>query len=371
MKNLFILIFLIFICCLSTFAQREINGRVVEIIDGKTVVIEVGPSNKITAQLQFIEVPEADQPLYQTVKDHLERMLLGQKIALKPQRLIKTQTIAQIFIGNIDASQQMIRDGAAWYAVEQKSGQEPLQSEIYQKTEAQAKLEKLGVWSIADLKPAWQIRAERVEAAKQQEILARAKAEKDAAEAAQKVVVKVKKPIVPQSLNRESQILAASDPAVKLPPNINLVGGLLVGYDPAVKLGLVATPLLKANFFDQSNQQTLAVQILYLYYDANESKGRQSVYLVCVDSESPDYKFLKSNDLIVTADNQKLVIGKAKRFVRKDDFGVKESLVYEIKNPVFKKIADAQNLDIKVGGFSRNLKGELQMTLHNLLQSSL
>ena len=84
-------------CGVSAFAQREINGRVVEIIDGKTVVVEVGPNSKITAQLQFIEVPEADQPFYQTVKDHLEQLLLGQKIALKPQRLIKTQTIAQIF----------------------------------------------------------------------------------------------------------------------------------------------------------------------------------------------------------------------------------------------------------------------------------
>ena len=69
----------------------------------------------------------------------------------------------------------MIRDGAAWYSVEQKSGQEPLQSEIYQKPKRRRKLEKLGVWSLPDLKPSWQIRAERAGSRKTQEIAAREK----------------------------------------------------------------------------------------------------------------------------------------------------------------------------------------------------
>ncbi len=73
----------------------------------------------------------------------------------------------------------------------------------------------------------------------------------------------------------------------------------------------------------------------------------------------------------MTADKQKLVIGKARRTVRKNEYGVKEGLQYEVKKNVFVKIANAANLEIKIGTYSRKLNGEVQMLLQNLLQASL
>ena len=145
-------------------------------------------------------------------------------------------------------------------------------------------------------------------------------------------------------------MLSPSAANIKLPPNIKMVSGLMVGYDPATKVGLIATQMIKMPVRDDKSIQAIVVQIIYLYYDGNERKGRQSNYLVFIESESEDFKFLKYNDLIITADNQKIVVGKARRTARKTEYGVKEGLEYEIKKSAFTKIANAKNLEIKLIG---------------------
>lgn len=357
----------------AAFAQTRIGGRVIEIINGRTVIIQTSNNDKLTAELQYIEVPEAAQPFHQIARDHLQMLVLDKRIEFRARGLSQTKTVGQLLLNGVDVSQQMIRDGAAWYAVLQKDAQDASESVIYQSNEAQAKGEKIGVWSVANLKPSWEIRAEAVENQRRQERLAREEQEKAAKMSASvEEMARQPKPSVKPQLNSEAQLLAAStNPAIKLPANMKSVGGLLIGYEPSIKLGVIATPLLKAEFADKNGEQTLAVQIAYLYYDANESKGRQSVYIVGVDSESTDFKFLKCNDLILTADKQKIVIGKAKRVVRQTAFGVQESLVYEIKKPIFTKIAKAQSLEIKVGNYSKNTNSEIQKMLYNLLQTSL
>lgn len=371
MKNLksFFLIALTLIIANTVFAQSRIGGRVVEIVDGKTVVIEMQNRSRIVVELQYIEVPEAGQPLHQIAKEHLRVLVFDKIIEFRGRGLRKTTTIGQIFLKGVDISQQMIRDGAAWYAVLEKSGQDAAESEIYQSNEAQAKSEKRGVWSIENLKPSWQIRAEAEENRRRQEKLALEKAVKEMAFVEE--MKQQQKPAVKRQLNSESQLWAASSANIKMPANMKMVGGLMVGYDPAIKVGLVATPMLKMDVADSSGKQAVTVQIIYLYYDGNENKGRQSNYLVFVESESKDFKFLKYNELIVTADNQKIVIGKARRTARKNEYGVKEGLEYEVKKNDFAKIGNAKNLKIKVGTYSRELGGEVQMLLHNLLQTSL
>ncbi|MDQ2747357.1 MAG: thermonuclease family protein [Acidobacteriota bacterium] len=373
MKNakLIFLAWMILCAASSAFAQTRVGGRVIEIVDGRTVVIQTFGNDRLTAVLQYIEVPEAEQPLHQIARDHLQTLVLDKKVEFRARGLSQTKTVGQLLLNGVDVSQQMIRDGAAWYAVLEKNAQDYTESKIYQTTEDQAKSEKLGIWSIAGLKPSWQIRAEAEEIRRQQERTAQEEQEKAALKASAAETPSKPKPVVKGQLNSESQLLAIDDSTIKLPANIKSVGGLLVGYNPAVKLGLVATPLLHADFADQNGEQELAVQIVYLYFDGEENKGRQSVYKVFVESESKDIKFLKYNDLILTADRQKIIIGKAKRREQRNDYGVKETLVYEIKKSVFTKIANAQNLEIKVGGYSKMTNSQIQATLHNLLQTSL
>ena len=68
----------------------------------------------------------------------------------------------------------MLRDGAAWYALPEKSAQDKTEGEEYLSIEAQARTEKRGVWGVENLKAAWEFRAERAELQNREEQAKRA-----------------------------------------------------------------------------------------------------------------------------------------------------------------------------------------------------
>jgi endonuclease YncB( thermonuclease family) len=363
--TVFIIIVLILLA-ISAYPQQRLGGKVVEVLDGKTVSIELFSGGKITAELQHIEVPESEQQLHQTVIEHLQTLVLAKNVEFRPLRIINARTIGQVLLNGVDVSQQMIRDGAAWYSAAEKTGQNAGESETYQSNEEQAKSEKRGVWSIEGLKPAWQIRAEAEENRKIQAKLALATPAKSAFV---EEMQKKQKPAPRRQFDTESQLFAVSGENIKMPANIKNVGGLLVGYDESAKLGIITTPLFKLNVAENDGSQAVAIQIAYLYFDGDINKGRQNVYLVGVESESRDFKFLKQNDLVITVDGQKINVGKAKRFERKGEFSVKEGLVYKINKSVIAKIAKAQEASVKVGIYSWKLNSGIQMLLHNMTQT--
>src|SRR5262249_4757875 len=150
---LFIVVVLI-LTAISAYPQRKFGGRVVEVLDGKTCVIQL-QAGKLTAVLQYIEIPDPEQPLHQTSQEHLQALILDKVVEFLPRGVMKDRTIGQLLIKGVDVSQQMLRDGAAWYSIPEKSGQDEEESLIYQDNETQAKAEKRGIWGVANLKPVW------------------------------------------------------------------------------------------------------------------------------------------------------------------------------------------------------------------------
>lgn len=365
--TVFIVIVLLLLA-VSAYPQHRLGGKVVEILDGKTVIIELFSGGKITAELQHIDVPEPEQQLHQTVIAHLQKLILNKTVDFRPLRIVKAKTVGQILAGGVDVSQQMIRDGAAWYSVAEKTGQTETESAIYKDNESQAKTEKRGIWSIENLRPAWQIRAEAEENRQIQAKLALEAASKTAfAEEMQRK----QKPTAPprRQFNAETQLFTASGENFKLPDNVKNVGGLLVGYDQVTKLGIVSTPVFKLDIAENDGSQAVGIQIAYFYNNAGDRK-KENVYLVGVESASRDFKFLKQNDLVITADGQKINVGKAKRIERKEDFGVREILIYKINKTVLTKIAEAKESSVKVGTYSWKLNSGIQMILYNVLQAA-
>ena len=133
MRNLkFILLLIVTLILTSNaFSQQVFNGVVTEVLDGKTAVIELGKDRKITAEIDYIEIPEPEQQLHQTVKEHLQHLLLGKKVEFVARIMKRTSLIGRMYMENIDISQQMLRDGAAWYDLAKKPQQDAKESEIF------------------------------------------------------------------------------------------------------------------------------------------------------------------------------------------------------------------------------------------------
>ncbi|MEO7674284.1 MAG: thermonuclease family protein, partial [Pyrinomonadaceae bacterium] len=331
MKNLRPTLFILMILLLVTsgFAQRKFEGRVIEIVDGKTVVIEMG-SGRLTAELQYIEIPEKEQPLYWTVRTHLEKLVLGKTVEFNPQGILPGKTFGQLLSGGLDIAQQMLRDGAAWHKSSDQSGQNPDDNTVYKQNQDQARDEKRGVWAIENLKPAWQFRAERRESEKQREQILLGRPEPS---------VFTEKP---------SQTVDAKPGAKKKPgmwgdtnPSLNNIGALLNGYNAKTKTGYLSTSLLDVTEVEkekekENDQQKTAVDITY-FYKEDDKKGRKGTFVVSLVSISRDWRFLKFNDLVVVADERRTVIGKPKRTTFKDGEMVGEKLTYEVSRSSMEK----------------------------------
>lgn len=364
-KNLKPIIFIIIVLILtaiSAYPQRKFGGKVVEVIDGKTCVIQLA-GGKLTAVLQYIEIPEPDQPLYDTVKEHLQNIILDKSVEFLPRIVMKDRTVGQLLVKGVDVSQQMMRDGAAWYSIPEKSGQDAAESEIYQDNERQAKSEKRGIWGVENLKPSWEYRAEKEALRRQQEKEAIAKMALVRQTRSQSTRQSQRQQVAPQV-----EMWADVGGATSFDQPLG-IGGLRAGYDSALKIGHISTPSVQLDFPAGNFLRKVESRIFYLY-KGDKTNIEDSVYLIGFLTASKEYRFLKSNNLTITADGQKVVLGKARRFYQKGISSVQELLLYKITRAQLMKVAKAEKISIQLGSYSGGISSESLMFINNLLNAS-
>lgn len=347
----------ILFCFTTSPAQFPIAGQIIDVIDGKTVLVAI-QTGKVRVELQYIDVPDTGQELHDVVKEHLRTLLAGKSIVYRPKTIGNDYTIGQVMVRDLDISQQMLRDGAAWLMPRETSGQEKSEFAVYASLEAAAKKDKIGVWSIPELKPAWQFRAEikEREKAAQDEQYAIGKASRTP-------VATSRKPVSRPNLN----------------PSLGNVGALANGYDPQTKNGYLGTSYLDVGELDKALdlEQKTSVDISYFYkqLEGNERKG---TYVVTIISTSKKWRFLTNNNLILTngiegpagSKGKDIVIGKAKRTSSVDGDDMREKLVYQISREALERIVNDDELKLKIGAYLLIPTPGLKYVLYNLLQVS-
>lgn len=345
----------------SAFSQNRFAGQVVDIIDGRTIVIDVS-NNKITAVLQHIEVPEPGQPLNSEVVEHLRGLLLGKVVEFKARTIINRKTIGRVFLNNVDISQQMLRDGAAWLAPAEITGQDASERGQYSMSEAEAKTDKLGVWSIKDMKPAWEYRAQKVEKENRQ-------------------------PSAPADAYRFSSVGNPTPGRPRSQPPISSFNqdmdiwadvmsgwskesvGLLTNYNAAAGFGSVVTSATFLNLTSGGGRQKLEIRAIYAYRSLPDG-GKDKAYLIGFQATSREYRFARTNSMTVVADGERFALGQAKRFSRQTSFGSQEMLFYRLSRKALTAIASARKAQITIGAFTGALDVESQSLMLQLLDAS-
>ncbi len=329
----------------SAAAQMAVTGEVIEVVDGKTVLI-AAPSGRVKAELQYIDVPEPNQPLYEMVKEHLGRLVLGKVVNYRAQTLLKDRAIGRMTLNNVDISLQMLRDGAAWHIAASESGQAQAELASYSSSEKDAKNEKRGVWSVPGLKSGSDLRANKPSS------------------------MAPTKPVVVEEPRTAS---------LKLPvrrgywsdknPALGDVGVLANGYNAESKNGFVGTSLLgvKETEADKVDDTKTALDITYFYREIAQSK-RKGVFVVTIVSESGKVRFLARNDLVIVCDEKKTPIGKPKREASSSNGVNREKLTYQINRDALDKIVNGSEVVLKVGDYLIKPEAGLQMLLYNMLQ---
>ena len=308
----------------SAFAQRTYTGKVSDVLDGKTVVVDT-ETGRVTVEMQYIEIPDAEHPLYETVRDHLKELVLGKKVMFQLQGFSAVKLAGQLYLGDVDIAQQMLRDGAAWLKPTGLNSQSKDASTVYANNQELAKNEKRGIWANGNAKPQGLIRAEQIEYAALQEQIAR------------------ENPFG----NRDAAYQASSRPS-KLPaiknPKLGDVGSLLNSYDPETRTGYLSTTLLGIEMSpdELAAGVHMAVDVTY-YYKEDDRRGRKSVYEFTVVCVAPKEQFAGDNDLWLFDDNGKRSkISSPQRTVFKRGDHYYETLKYRVSKAYMTKLINTQ-----------------------------
>jgi endonuclease YncB( thermonuclease family) len=381
MKQSRLILFIIFTLILgvSALAQRKFSGTVVEIVDGKTVVVEMPAGGKITVELQYIEVPEPEQQLHQTVREHLQQMVYGKQVEFLPRGITETKTVGQLFLNGVDVSQQMLRDGAAWHVSPEKSGQDEAQTETYQNNEAQAKTEKRGVWSIENLQPAWEFRAGQ----RRQEV----RLQQENAEPNQNQAVSNssysngsrtrRRWTVEEQMKANANVQMWGDARSAQATTANgasggetSAGGLLSNYFSSMRIGYTSTPSTFINASAGSSRVRFDHRTLYFYRGDQSSGVEKDIFLLGFLTVSPSAKFAQPSSLTIIADGQKFVFARLDRLAKQAPEGFVEILFYRVSPAVLKKIAAAKSVQVKVGQYSGAMGNDSQAAMKDLLSAT-
>ncbi len=332
---------------LPAYSQLKFSGKVADVLDGRTVVLEL-ESGRLTATLQYIDTPAPEQPLSQAVKEHLARLVLGRQIEFQPKGIFAAKTLGTLYLKGKDVGQQMVRDGAAWHIPAERTGQEAADSRAYNANEMQARSEKRGVWSIAELKPAWEFRAVKEENERRRKIddwsvyLGRSKQQAETSRG--KSQAAGERQSAPETAGIWPDLDGKTAASAK---------GLVAGYDAEKKEGFTAAPESRLELNSPAGQrfsQAMDLRAVYAYR-GDPNRIEDSIYIIGLLSRSPEQKFAAMNGLSVTVDRDTFEIGAAKRLMRPIGSDVQELLLYKIEPFVMKRIAAGKKVTVRVGRF--------------------
>lgn len=376
MKNLKPIAFIIVVLVLTavtSYPQSKFQGFVTKVLDGKTCVIAV-PGGEITAVLQYVEIPEPEQKLRDTVKDHLTRLVLDKPVEFLPRTVMRDRTVGQIIVNGVDVSQQMLRDGAVWLMPIDSSGQDALQNAEYKDNETQARSEKRGVWGVENLLAPWEFRAEQRRLAEQRQ---RDEIERVRREAA---AVRPGARNVPRSIVSSSSYLSEGTDLFVDPFEANRYdtatgyGGLRTNYDPLRNITRVNTPTMVLEMPSKGWVTKLNARF-YFFHRGQVADTPEKIYAIGVAGVSYSKKFSQATKLIVYADGRAYDLGKAFYFNGKntepDSKGeLAEVVFYRISQAQLAKFASARSITLQVGSYRGAIPSQSGEYIRNLYNST-
>jgi endonuclease YncB( thermonuclease family) len=128
--------------------ETVIAAKVVAITDGDTVKALVTGNELLRVRLSWIDAPEKSQAFGQRSKQHLSELVFGRDVELHIHGLDRYgRTLAVIFVNGMDANLEQVRIGMAWCYTRYLS-QAPAEIQAsYRQAEAEARAQRLGLWS--------------------------------------------------------------------------------------------------------------------------------------------------------------------------------------------------------------------------------
>lgn len=127
-----------------------LTGKAIKIVDGDTFDVLIKDSATVRIRLASIDTPEKTQDFYQAAKDALGRFIFGKEVHLTVTGTDRyRRLIAIVLFNGKNLNLCMVQDGYAWQYLAYDT------SVVYGMAEAEARKNKLGLWSLANPEAPW------------------------------------------------------------------------------------------------------------------------------------------------------------------------------------------------------------------------
>jgi endonuclease YncB( thermonuclease family) len=153
MKYLSLLALLFSLTCQAA----TIEGMVVGIVGGDTITVLDTRKVRHRIHLAGIEAPKKFQAYGQRAKDTLSELVFRQQVSVQTSKRDKYgREPGKVLVGGRDASLEQIKRGSAWHYKAYEGAQSPEDRKAYAAAEAEARIQRAGLWRDAHPVPPWE-----------------------------------------------------------------------------------------------------------------------------------------------------------------------------------------------------------------------
>ena len=307
-------------------AQLIVPGKVVNVVDGKTVIIALS-TGEIKVELEYIDVPVSGEPMYDIVVNHLKNLVLNKTVGYRTRQLQPDRMVGKLILNNVDISQQMLRDGAAWHMPARLSGQDPAESDLYSSLETSARNEKLGLWADQTAMKGLSSRY-----------------------ANKNVTAPVKKtaPVADESRPVKKTVKPKGKYA-DVNPALGDVGALYHGYNAETHTGYVGTSPGWVTYVDGFKPDFMTGMDVTYFYRENERTGRAGFFVLSVFFKSANGKAVKETTLTLSKAGKDIKLTNPKRTEYHFADGVYELWQYHVGRDVIETLVNNDDAYLHVG----------------------
>lgn len=156
MKKLFacsVLAAILLLGFVNDVRAASLYGKVIAVDDGDLITV-FNLNRPVKIRLMGVDAPEAGQPFADLAQQHLRDLVMDKMVTVEYSGLgAKSSIIGKVTLDGVDICAQMIRDGAAWFDVNNNSRLTEIDRQIYSQSEAAARNEKRGLWQSESVAP--------------------------------------------------------------------------------------------------------------------------------------------------------------------------------------------------------------------------
>lgn len=131
----------------------EISCNVIAVTDGDTIKCLTADKKQIKVRLNQIDAPESKQDFGTKSKQALSDLIFGKDVIIKSAGIDRYQrTLGTIYVDEQDINLEMVKLGMAWVYTQYAKDL------AYFDAEKQARIEKIGLWSVSNSVAPWEWR---------------------------------------------------------------------------------------------------------------------------------------------------------------------------------------------------------------------